>query len=428
MPAHSFGSVDVAIIGGGISGCSTALWLSRRGLKVAVFERGNVAGEQSSRAWGFIRQQGRHKAEVPLAAEATELWEELTREFGREVTQFTRGGILVPAETADDEERVVTGQEIAASYGIPTRLLSSAQIKDVAPELGGTWRAALYSEQDAHGEPSSSTLAIAAAAQSAGATIYEREIVREIRPHPDGSYNIIAQSGSCSAGSVVLASGIGTAWLARQLGINLPIQVIKSSVGRTNPVAPFTKLAVWGPKVAFRPRLDGSFIVGNGYRGVGADYEITVESFRNLRYFLPAYRNNWRSLRLRVGKSFFGPLARTAGSQADPLPEPVANMKKVEHNFAAFQRLFPRLDVKLDKVWAGRMDLTPDVVPIIDRPDKAKNLYIAAGFSGHGFALGPSVGKQIATWIMDGAPSKNLEEFRLSRFKEGKAQRSKQAL
>src|SRR5262249_43543700 len=71
---NGFDSVDVAIVGGGIVGCSAAWRLAERGLKVAVFERGVVASEQSSRAWGFVRQQGRHEAEVPLAAEANRLW------------------------------------------------------------------------------------------------------------------------------------------------------------------------------------------------------------------------------------------------------------------------------------------------------------------------------------------------------------------
>ena len=65
-----FDAVDVAVVGGGIVGCSAAWRLAERGLKVAVFERGTVASEQSSRAWGFVRQQGRHDAEIPLAAEA----------------------------------------------------------------------------------------------------------------------------------------------------------------------------------------------------------------------------------------------------------------------------------------------------------------------------------------------------------------------
>src|SRR6266536_6144171 len=71
-------SVDVAIVGGGITGCATAWHLAARGIRVALFERTGIAAEQSSRAWGFIRQQGRHAAEVPLATEANRLWVDIT--------------------------------------------------------------------------------------------------------------------------------------------------------------------------------------------------------------------------------------------------------------------------------------------------------------------------------------------------------------
>ena len=116
-------SVDVAIVGAGIMGCATAWHLATRGIKVAVFERSEIASEQSSRAWGFIRQQGRHEAEVPLASEANRLWVEITSRYGEASTGFTPGGILVPAETADDEGRIADALAVARALGLATRLL-----------------------------------------------------------------------------------------------------------------------------------------------------------------------------------------------------------------------------------------------------------------------------------------------------------------
>src|SRR5262245_64715611 len=113
MSSQQAALCDAAVVGGGIVGLSTALNLAERGLRVCVFERSVVASEQSSRAWGFIRQQGRHEAELPLAGEANRLWIELTRKFGFQATAFTPGGILVPAETDDDEARIVSGYDVA---------------------------------------------------------------------------------------------------------------------------------------------------------------------------------------------------------------------------------------------------------------------------------------------------------------------------
>ena len=173
---------------------------------------------------------------------------------------------------------------------------------------------------------------------------------------------------------------------------------------------------MWGPKVAFRPRADGSFVIGNGYRGAGPDYDLTIDSLRHLRHFLPAYGRNWRHLRLRLGLESFHRLSARFGK---PLPEPVVNDKKIAHNAESFRALFPHIAaLDLARIWAGRIDLTPDVIPIIDQPASVPGLFVAAGFSGHGFALGPSVGKQLAERIVDGRSSLDLAPFRLSRFAE----------
>jgi glycine/D-amino acid oxidase-like deaminating enzyme len=429
--ANGFDSVDVAIVGGGIIGCSAAWRLAERGLKVALFERGAVASEQSSRAWGFVRQQGRHEAEVPLAAEANRLWIEQTKRFGQDATGFEPGGILVPAETEADEERVTSGHEIATRFQLRTRILNRAEIRDLVPELAGNWRSGLFTAGDAHAEPGVSTRTIATAARAAGAIVHENTPVIEVDTEGGKVKGVVTARGRCQAGVVLLASGIGAPALARPLGHDLPIQVIRSSVGETQAAKPFTRVAMWGPRVAYRPRHDGSFTIGNGYRGLGADYDLTLDSLRNLQHFLPAYRNNWRLLKLSLGHEFIQHLraSLSPASRARPLPEPRVNTAKVARNVAQFHALFPHLSsIDLARSWAGRIDLTPDVIPIIDRPDPDKGLYVAAGFSGHGFALGPSIGKQLAEWIADGRPSLDLRPFRLARFAEGDVNRAKQAL
>ena len=429
--ANGFGSVDVAIVGGGIVGCSAAWRLAERGLKVALFERAAIASEQSSRAWGFVRQQGRHEAEVPLAAEANRLWIEQTERFGQDATGFEPGGILVPAETEADEERVTSGHEIATRFQLRTRILNRAQIKELVPEMAGNWRSGLFTAGDAHAEPGVSTRTIAMAAREAGATLHENTPVVEVEAQGGKINGIVMERGRCRAGVVLLASGIGAPALARPLGHNLPIQVIRSSVGETQAAKPFTKVAMWGPRVAYRPRRDGSFTIGNGYRGLGADYDLTLDSLRNLQHFLPAYKNNWRLLKLSLGHEFIQHLraSLSAASRARPLPEPRVNTAKVARNVEQFRALFPHLSgIGLARSWGGRIDLTPDVIPIIDRPHPDNGLYVAAGFSGHGFALGPSIGKQLAEWIADGRTSLDLKPFRLSRFAEGDVNRAKQAL
>ena len=72
---------DVVVVGAGIVGCASAYYLARRGVRVAVVERASVAGEQSRKNWGFVRQQGRDPLEVPLVMEANRIWRGLEREL-----------------------------------------------------------------------------------------------------------------------------------------------------------------------------------------------------------------------------------------------------------------------------------------------------------------------------------------------------------
>lgn len=107
-------------------------------MRVAVFDRGPVAGEQSSRAWGFIRKQGRHPAEIPLAAEASVLWDEITDEFGFESTHRVKSGILMPAETPEDEQVVETSYLDAQTHGLTSEILNAKALKEKLPQLAGS--------------------------------------------------------------------------------------------------------------------------------------------------------------------------------------------------------------------------------------------------------------------------------------------------
>src|SRR5262245_64688485 len=89
-------AVDVAIIGGGIVGCSAAYFLARAGLRVALFEKGRIAGEQSGRNWGWVRQQGRSPIELPMMMRSLRLWLELREEWGD--IGFRQGGSLYLAD------------------------------------------------------------------------------------------------------------------------------------------------------------------------------------------------------------------------------------------------------------------------------------------------------------------------------------------
>src|SRR6195952_6152390 len=88
--------VDVVVVGGGIIGVSTALYLSEKGLRVAVGKKGHIAGEQSSRNWGWVRVTHRDMREFELSIESLKLWRTLDQTLGID-TGFRQCGILYMA-------------------------------------------------------------------------------------------------------------------------------------------------------------------------------------------------------------------------------------------------------------------------------------------------------------------------------------------
>jgi len=216
----------------------------------------------------------------------------------------------------------------------------------------------------------------------------------------------------------------------------VPIQVVRTSVAETRPApTPIPRTAVWGPYVAFRPTPRGTFYLGEGHRGTGADYDVTLASLRHLRHFLPNYLRNREELRVRVGRSLFadvlgGLTGKGAGFPGTGLPpEPPVNREIVAESERHFYSLLPTYaNLGIQRTWAGYIDLTPDLIPVIGETSEVRNLVLATGFSGHGFALGPVVGRLISELILRDKPTADIRPFRPSRFTDGGVIRAERVL
>ena len=161
---------DVVIIGGGIIGVSAALHLARKGLKVVLFEKGHIAGEQSSRNWGWVRKARRDPREIPLVVESLRQWERMNETVGDE-TGFRTAGIVFAAETEAEVAAHEAWREHARPYQSDARMISGAELDRHVPGGAGKWKAALYCATDGRAEPQKAAPAIARAAQKAGAVI-----------------------------------------------------------------------------------------------------------------------------------------------------------------------------------------------------------------------------------------------------------------
>ena len=123
-------AVDTVVIGGGVAGICTAYYLATQGVSVLVCEKGRVAGEQSSRNWGWIRQQGRDPDEVPLAMEANRLWGEISEHLDEDIG-FARTGVLFTASDAQELAELERWMKVAERHQLDTRMLTATEVDEV---------------------------------------------------------------------------------------------------------------------------------------------------------------------------------------------------------------------------------------------------------------------------------------------------------
>jgi glycine/D-amino acid oxidase-like deaminating enzyme len=172
--------VDVVVIGGGIIGISAALHLARTGVSVLLCEKGQLAGEQSSRNWGWVRKTGRDLREVPLMIESMRLWQELERQ-GTE-TGFRDCGVLYIADKDSDRERYERWLKSVQPFQLGSRIIEGDELAAHLPGAATRFtKGALYTKTDGRAEPQKAVPAIAAAARAAGAIVMEHCAVRGLQ-------------------------------------------------------------------------------------------------------------------------------------------------------------------------------------------------------------------------------------------------------
>ena len=273
---------EVVIIGGGIIGCSTAYYLAKRGVPAVLYEKGEIAGEQSSRNWGFVRQQGRDPVEVPLMIECNRMWQGLEAELEADL-EWIQGGNLALANDQDKLAQFEQWLDVARAYRLNSKVLTNREIKNLIPDIEGSWAGGLYTPSDGQAEPTKVTAAFRRATAARGATIHANCAVDSIETRNGAVSGVIIEKGETRTETVVCAAGVWSSKLARSLGQSLPQLWMRGTVARTMPTTPVTPAAVWS-KLAFRQLKDGSFNIATGF---GADYDLMINTLRHFRPFIP---------------------------------------------------------------------------------------------------------------------------------------------
>lgn len=417
---------DVVIIGGGVIGVMTAWFLRQKGLSVLLCEKGRIAGEQSSRNWGWVRQQGRDPGELPIMVESLSIWKRLAAEFGDSLG-FRQTGVMYLAKTQREIDNFEAWTEHSRAHQLDTRLLTGAEAASMLKGAAAPWKGALWTASDARAEPWVAVPLLAAAAEDRGVLIRESCAVRALDIAAGKVAGVITEAGRVACDHVVVAAGAWSRLFLRRHGVRIPQLSVLASVGATEPMPEVFSGAAADDDFAFRRRADGGYTLAPG--GSAHDFFIGPDAFRSFFSYLPVLKNDFRATTFRAAapKGFpdaWGTPRRWAEDTPSPFEgcrilNPAPNMKTLGHVQDAFAAAFPALGrPRLASAWAGMIDTMPDVVPVVDRAP-IPGLTIATGMSGHGFGIGPGMGRVVADLVTGGAVVHDLGRFRLSRFSDG---------
>jgi sarcosine oxidase, subunit beta len=355
--------IDAAVIGAGIVGLAVAHELSSRGLSVCVFERSGIGAGASGVQPGGVRQQWATSVNCRLARESADFYADASERLRAEAPfRLDRSGYLFVADSPAELEQLAENVRIQAAEGVRSRLVTPEEIVDLVPGIdaselaGGAWCG-----DDGYIDRPQGVLA--AFARGLDVRIEE---VRQIE-----SRGGVWQVASVCAPVVVVAAGLLTRDLLRNVGVVVPIE----------PEARYLFLSDGIAERLLEP------LVVAGERGFAAKQ---LADGRVLASDLSARgdesgRERWRA--------------------------------KVRREI---ERLLPRLaHVSFPTLVRGFYDVTPDHQPILGPLPDQPGLFIAAGFSGHGFMLAPAVARIVADAVTEQGVDPALTMFGSERFADG---------
>lgn len=417
--------VSVVVIGGGIVGTTAAYELALKGVSVALLEKGLIGCEQSSRNWGWVRQQNRDIFELPLAMYSLDRWERLPKELGRDVG-FRRSGIVYSTESIESLTKWEEWGKRAREVGFVSHIINASEVKQRSPGSVGNWLGGVWSPSDGRAEPSMACPAIASGIKSNGGYVFQNCAVRGLDINAGRVAGVWTERGLLRASTVVCAGGAWSSRFCRRHGIELPSINITSTALRTTEAPEVTPGCLVTPNIALRRRLDGTYTLAMTGQG---RIEISPQGMRYATKFYKAYRSKLaRKLQVRIGRSFFeGPEAASSWQFDDVSPfeqrrilDPEPDITQACAAIAELKHVYPSLSgVHVSNAWAGVIDTTPDMVPVISAVDDKPGLIVAAGFSGHGFGIGPGAGRLVADLVTGDDPIVEPAPYALSRFSLG---------
>ncbi|MDR7522547.1 MAG: FAD-binding oxidoreductase [Armatimonadota bacterium] len=374
-------AADVVVIGGGCTGTSAAFWLaSRHRQRVVLLEQRTVGSGPTGRSSGIVRMHYSFEPLIRLALRSREVFERFERVVGGNA-DFRRTGFLLLAP-AGQEAMLEANVRLQQRLGVATRLLDRKAIERLDPRLRtDDTPVGAYEPDSGYADGYATATAFAAAARRAGAEIREHTPAVRLLVGGGRIGGIQTPAGRIDAATVLVAGGPWTRRLLAPLGVEAPIRTTRHQVvlleapPRVRPLDPVLVDLATG--IYVRPDVGGQFMVGS------------VEERPEEEVFEDAFNE---------------------GTDFD-FVERVS--RRLVHRVPAFA------GVAVKGGYASLYDVTPDWQPILGAVPGIEGLFVAAGFSGHGFKLSPALGECLAALMVEGRPPIDLSMFRITRFQDG---------
>ncbi len=367
---------NIAIIGSGVTGLSTAYSLVKKGMSdIVILEKGYLASGASTRNGGGIRAQFATEENIMLAKASIERFRRLGTELGANFW-FRQGGYLFVAESHDQMEVLTKAAEFQNRFGLGTKIIDCDEIRRLVPQmvcrsvLGGSYR-----RGDGVLFPFPLLFGYAEFLRDHGVTIETHcEVMGVRRGHHDTELE--TTRGRISANLVLNAAGGWSSRIGEMFGAKIPTTPVRHQIMVSEPLRPFLD-----PMVV---TLTDGFYMSQGPRG-----------------------------------ELVGGISDNGNDSNDPSRSTDHFCRKISKRIVS---LFPRLSaVCMMRQWAGFYDMSPDANPILDEVDGFPGAYVACGFSGHGFMISPAVGEFMASLMVGDKPPFPRDPYKLSRF--GQARR-----
>ncbi len=413
---------DVVIIGGGIVGSCTAYYLAARGLSVVLLEKGQVGAEQSSRNWGWCRQQNRDARELPMATKSLALWDALSQELGPKLG-FRRCGLLYLSDNQQEIDTWAQWRSFAASQGVTTTMLSGAEASTYGRATGKTWKGGVFSPTDGIANPANAAPLIALATETKGGRVVQNCAARGLELTGGRVCGVITEQGVIKTALVVMAGGAWASSFCRQLGVRFPQASVRSSILAVSAATDIPS-ALHTTEVSITARGDGGHTLAISGK---AHVDPTAQMLRFGATFIPMFLKRHKFLALggfQGLRSGHETLARWDVTQVTPMErmrilDPTPDHQQITETLRRARALLPSLaHSTVTASWGGYIDSTPDGVPAIGETN-IPGLILAAGFSGHGFGIGPGAGHLIADIITGAAPLVDPAPYHPARFGAG---------